>query len=147
MGSAWVVNGSIMALPPQKGGGLGLLSIFIMYQKLRVSLSCQLLITHNPVVCHTASMLIRRECTLTRILHKPMCVTRDVLQCDPGANKRTLACEEGEGSYHGERQHNNWSMLKARSTRASSCMSQRKNQLGFGPLQCSICHHKCSVSQ
>ena len=73
-----------------KGGRLGLPSTLTMYQKLRASLSCQLLISHDPIIGHTSSMRIRSGCTLTRTLHKPMCVTRDVLQCDAGANKRTL---------------------------------------------------------
>ena len=51
---------------------------------------CQLLTSHDPVVRHTASMKIWREGALARTLHKPMCAARDVIQCDPGANKRTL---------------------------------------------------------
>ena len=73
----------------KKGGGLGLPSILTMYQKLR-ALLCQFLISHDPVICHTPSMQIKRECALTKTLHKPMCVARDVLQCDTGANKLTL---------------------------------------------------------
>ena len=75
---------------PKKHSGLALPSISSWYQKLRASLCCHLLTSHDPVVCHTASIEIRREGALTRTLHQPMCAARDVMQCDPGANKRTL---------------------------------------------------------
>ena len=75
---------------PKKQSGLGLPLISSSYQKLKDSLCCQLLTSHDPVVRHTASMKIRREGALTRTLHKPTCAARDVMQCDPGANKRML---------------------------------------------------------
>ena len=75
---------------PKKHSGLELPSISSSYQKLRASLCCQLLTSHNPVVHHTASMKIQREGALTKTLHKLMCAARDVMQCDPGANKRIL---------------------------------------------------------
>ena len=57
---------------------------------MKVSIACQLLMSHDPLTQHVSSIQINKEEAQKRTKFNPMLVAREVIAADPGARRRTV---------------------------------------------------------
>ena len=65
-------------------------NITTLYRKIRVSISCQLLTSRDPITQVVSKIQTEREESQKRAKFRPMLYAREVMATDPGASRQTI---------------------------------------------------------